>query len=168
MFEWTETSAPQKRWFQQSVLLSYYVVGLIPYVFLDDDIHSVLRSTLPELDIQEMRRYCLQVLTRRLVAMPESWWLFQRYQPVRPSDLCIHFVDTHPLGLDDAANRLSVLVSMGAAYKLTDGRYRLSALGEEAANQYGRRSMLAGAAEDAERRTDTGEDELDFAELAIW
>lgn len=168
MFDWAEVQESQPRWFQQSVLAAYYLVGLIPYTFCLDDSDPLLECTLPEMGLHELRRFCLQKLTQRLVAMPEFWWAFQRYQPMRPSALGVQFAEMHPLGLDDTLNRLSILTSLGASQRLTYGQYRLTMLGEELANQWKQKPTFT---EDDTALQDVRQDdflELEPIDLAIW
>jgi RNA polymerase sigma factor (sigma-70 family) len=166
MFKWSGTSEVQPKWLQQNVLSAYYLVDLIPYTFCFDGSNPRLECTLPEMGLHELRRYCLQRLTERLMAMPEFWWTFQRYQPVRPSVLGEQFTEVHPLGLDDATNRLSILTSLGASQRLTYGQYRLTLLGEELADQWKQRPIFAHGAEIAQELQP--EDDLEPIDLAIW
>ena len=166
VFNWAGARETQPKWFQQSVLSAYYLLGLIPYTFCFDGRNPRLECTLPEMGLHELRRYCLHKLTERLVAMPEFWWTFQRYQPARRSALGVQFAEIHPLGLDDAINRLSILTSLGASQRLSYGQYRLTLLGEELADQWKRRPTFAHDAETLqEPRT---EDDLEPIDLAIW
>ena len=142
MFDWAGIPVTQPGWLQQSVLSAYYLVGLVPYVFCLDGNNLQLECTLPEMELHELRHHCLQKLTERLMAMPEFLWTFQRYQPTRPSELGEQFIEVHPLGLDDAINRLGILTSLGASQKLTYGRYRLTSLGEQLADKWKQRPSL--------------------------
>jgi len=166
MFRWAGVAETQPKWFQQSVLSAYYLVGLIPYTFCFDGSNPRLECTLPEMGLHELRRYCLQKLTERLMAMPEFWWTFKRYQPARASALGEQFTEIHPLGLDDAINRLSILTSLGASHKLTYGQYRLTLLGEELADHWKRRPDFAHGAETVQEPQP--EDDLEPIDLAIW
>ena len=138
MTKWAGMIWPQPRWICQNVLLAYYLAGVIPYVFYADSEEQILTLTLPATDLQKLREYCLEALTRRLQAMPEFWWLLQHHQPVRVSELSQLFVNVYPLGLDDVSNRLSFLVGIGAVQKSSCGRYHLTQLGETMAELWGR------------------------------
>jgi len=166
MFRWAGVPETQPKWFQQSVLSAYYLVGLIPYTFCFDGSSPRLECTLPEVGLHELRRYCLRKLTERLMAMPEFWWTFRRYQPVRASSLGEQVTEIHPLGLDDAINRLSILTSLGASRKLTYGQYRLTLLGEELADHWKQRPSFARGAETVQELRP--EDALEPIDLAIW
>lgn len=166
MFKWAGKSEVQPRWFQQSVLSAYYLVDLIPYAFCFDGSNPRLECTLPEMALQELRHHCLWTFTQRLVGMAEFWWLFQRYQPTRPSTLGTQFAESHPSGLDDALNRLSILTSLGASQRLAYGRYRLTALGERLADQW---KQCPAFTSDTETDQDSyAERELELVDLGIW
>ena len=151
----------------QSMLASYYLVGLIPYVFYFDNSDQRLECTLAEMDIHALRRYCLQTFTERLIAMPEFWWTFQRYQPIRPSALGEQFADVHPLGFDDAMNRLIILNSLGASQKLSNGRYCLTSLGEELADQWKRFPTLSPSVDKVQEQAISHENDLDLIDLTV-
>ncbi len=164
MLQWAQADLEQQKWFLQSILSAYYLVGLIPYGFYFGDSNPVLTCALPDLSIQELRYHCLQTLTERLVAMPEFWWLLQKEQPARPSDLGDEFADIHPDGLDDVLHRLRILAGLGAAQKLKYGRYRLTALGEKCANMWKKQPTLEFTVEENDV-SDFVDDLMDFA---IW
>lgn len=168
MLKWAEAPVTQQKWYLQSILSAYYLVGLIPYVFHFGGDNPRLECTLPQLDIHGLRQYCLQELTERLIAMPEFWWAFQRYQPIRPSALGERFVDIHPLDLDDTSNRLNILTSLGASQKLPYGRYRLTPLGEQLADYWKRRPTLSNGVEVTQDQSISFEDDLELIDLAIW
>jgi RNA polymerase primary sigma factor len=134
---WAGVTEPQSTWLLQSVLSAYYVVGVIPYVFYPDAKSDSIISTAPEMNLQELRRYCLRMVTQRLIAMPQFWWLMQRYEPARACDISEYFIDVHPLELDDTYNRLELLTSIGAAQKSQYARFRLTSLGQKLASQFG-------------------------------
>jgi RNA polymerase sigma factor (sigma-70 family) len=168
MLKWAEAPVMLQKWYLQSILSAYYLVGLIPYVFHFGGDNPRLECTLPQLDIHGLRQYCLKKLTERLIAMPEFWWAFQRYQPIRPSALGERFIDIHPLDLDDTSNRLNILTSLGASQKLPYGRYRLTPLGEQLADYWKRRPTLSNGAEEAQDQSISFEDDLELIDLAIW
>ncbi|GAB4528639.1 MAG: hypothetical protein Kow0063_04970 [Anaerolineae bacterium] len=167
MLRWAEAPGMLQKWHLQSILSAYYLVGLIPYVFHFGGDNPRLECTLPQLDIHGLRQHCLQKLTERLLAMPEFWWVFQRYQPIRPSALGERFIDLHPLDLDDTSNRLNILTSLGASQKLSYGRYRLTPLGEQLADQWKRRPTLSNGTEMTQDQSIPLEDELELIDLAI-
>jgi RNA polymerase sigma factor (sigma-70 family) len=142
MLNWAKTETDQQKWFMQSILSAYYLVDLIPYTFYFGEDNAVLSCTLPAGTIQELRYHCLESLTKRLIVMPEFWWLLQRQQPVRPVDLSELFADIHPTGLDDVLQRLRLLTSLGAVQKLKYGNYRLTLVGEECANQWKKEALI--------------------------
>lgn len=160
MLQWAQADGEQQRWFRQSILSAYYLVGLIPYVFHFGGDNPVLTCTLPDLSIQELRYYCLQAMTERLTAMPEFWWLLQKEQPARPSALGDEFADIHPDGLDDVLHRLRMLAGLGAVQKMKYGRYRLTPIGAKCANMWGKQPEL-----DIETTVNVEDDLMAFA---IW
>ncbi len=162
MLQWAKADIEQQGWFLQSILSAYYLVGLIPYTFYLDDNDVILTCTLPDLGIQELRQYCLQTLTERLVAMPEFWWLLQKEQTARPSTLGDEFADIHPDGLDDVLHRLRMLTGLGAVQKLKYGRYRLTPIGAKCANMWGKQPELT-----IESTADLNSGN-DFTALAPW
>ena len=137
ILSWAGTDESQSTWLLQSVLSAYYLVGVIPYLFYPDAKSDIIRSTAPEIGLQELRRYCLRMTTQRLVAMPQFWWLLQRYEPARACDITEHFIDVHPLELEDTSNRLELLTSIGALQKSRYARFQLTPLGRELANSLG-------------------------------
>lgn len=137
IFAWARVDESQSAWLLQSVLSAYYLVGVIPYVFYPDAKSDIIRSTVPEIGLQELRQYCLRMATQRLVAMPQFWWLLQRYEPARVCDITEHFIDVHPLELEDTSNRLELLTSIGALQKSRYARFQLTSLGQELASRYG-------------------------------
>lgn len=138
MLPWAEADPSMKPWLRQGVLSAYYLLGLIPYTFIYSGGNPRLRSTLPDGDIQTLRRYCLQTLTERLAAMPEFWWLLRGAGTARPVDVGEQLAEIHPHDLDDARQRLYLLHSLGAAVRLPYGAYRLTPLGEACAAEWGR------------------------------
>lgn len=139
--EWAGLSWPQPRWVCQGALSAYYVVGLIPYIFYEDGREQMLSlaSSLSSTDLPTLREYCLATLSRRLQAMPEFWWILQRHQPIQITELARLFVAAHPLGLDDVANRLKLLINVGAVQRSSyGGRYQLTRLGEILAERWAR------------------------------
>ncbi len=162
MLQWAQANTNQQKWFLQSILSAYYLTGLIPYTFSLDGSNPLLICTLPDLSIQELRYYCLQIFTERLVAMPEFWWLLQKEQPERPSALGDEFADIHPDGLDDVLHRLRILAGLGAVQKLKYGRYRLTPIGEKCANLWKKQPEL-----DIETVTDLNS-ENNLMAFAIW
>jgi hypothetical protein len=135
-------------------------VGVIPYIYYCDHEDDPLSLTLPESNLQRLRVYCLDSMSRRLQAMPEFWWLLQRHQPIRVTELARFFVEIHPNALDDVANRLTILAGIGAVQKSSYGRYHLTPLGESLAERWARepQSLL----ESSQSAPD--EDMWDFAE----
>ncbi len=119
------------------MLSAYYLVGVIPHIFYPDAKGNIVVSTMPHMGLQDLRRYCLRMMTQRLVAMPEFWWLIKRYEPARACDITGYVVDVHPLGLDDTSNRLELLTSIGALQKSRYARFQLTNLGRELASQFG-------------------------------
>lgn len=137
IFAWAGIEEAQSTWLLQSVLSAYYSIGVIPYTFYPDAKSEILVSTMPEIGLQELRRYCLRMMTQRIIAMPQFWWLMQRYEPARACDITEHFINVHPLGLDDTLKRLELLTSIGATQKSRYARFRLNGLGQESASQFG-------------------------------
>ena len=90
---WAGIEETQTTWFLQSMLSVYYLVGVIPYIFYPDAKGKIVVSTVPDMGLQDLRRYCLRMMTKRLMAMPEFWWLIQRYEPARACEITEHFVD---------------------------------------------------------------------------
>ncbi len=162
--KWAGLPWPQPRWICQGALSAYYVVGVIPYVFYAEDEEQRLPLTLPNTDLPTLRTYCLDVLSRRLQAMPEFWWVLQRHQPIQVGELVRLFVPAHPLELDDVANRLNLLTGIGAAQKSTyGGRYQLMRLGETLAARWARQpSHISTIISDP-----LIEDDWDFAEFSF-
>jgi hypothetical protein len=163
LLQWAGIIETQSTWFLQSVVSAYYTVGVLPYCFYSDKMSDTIVLTLPELGLQQLRRRCLQMMTKRLVAMPEFWWLLQRYEPARASDIAEHFVDIHPLSLDDTLNRLEMLTGIGATHKSEYSRFRLTSLGYDLANQYGKApSLEEGATILSQSSKETGSDLFDL------
>jgi len=165
---WAESSALRSPWLLQSIMSSYYAVGLIPYVFLQDEPERLI-SINPEapLGLQELRLYCLDSLTGRVAAMREFWWLFLRHQPTSAAGLGSRLSDVHPLGLDDTSNRISILVSIGAARKTSYGRYQLTPLGEAIARDAAQ-LPAAGSQGGVDEQPDEVDQEYDLIDLGIW
>lgn len=164
LVKWAGLPWPQPHWVCQGALSAYYVVGVIPYVFYTPGENRQLSLTLPDADLQALRAYCLDTLSRRLQAMSEFWWLLQRHQPIRVTELAQLFVTAHPLGLDDVANRLTLLTGIGAVQRSSyGGRYQLTRLGETLAARWARQPENLSAAMSAPPT----EEEWDFAELLL-
>lgn len=153
-------------WFKQSILNAYYLVGLIPYTFHFEGKDPILNSTLPSLEFQAIRRYCLQRLTNRLVMMPEFWWIVRQYEPGRTTDFANHFVEFHPLELDDVFNRLKLLTGLGAMRCLSYGRYQLTSLGVSLAADWAAQPDFT-ALEEEEESTEEMYD-LSVLDLGLW
>jgi len=162
--DWASLPWPQPRWVCQGALSAYYLAGVIPYVFYVPGEARRLSLTLPPANLQGVREYCLDVLSRRLQAMSEFWWLLQRHQPVRVTEFAQIFVTAHPLGLDDVANRLALLVAIGAVQEASyGGRYRLTPLGDRLAVRWARQPMNLATV----ISSPTKGDEWDLAELSF-
>jgi hypothetical protein len=139
MLAWSKAPRGQKNWTLQGIFNTYYLIGLLPYtvIFTGEDPH--IHSTLPTGNINVIRHACLEKLTRRLVVMPEFWWLLKTLHPIRPKELGEQFSDLHPHDLDDALPRLRLLAGLGAVTQsTTTEQYRLTALGEQCARTWGR------------------------------
>jgi len=145
MLRWAESDPLVKPWLRQGILSVYYLLGLVPYTFICAGKNPRLRSTLPHEDIQTLRRYCLEMMTTRLAAMPEFWWLLRNTHPARPVDVGEQLAEVHPHGLDDAQQRLYLLNSLGATTRLPGGYYRLTTLGEACAAGWARSPGAASA-----------------------
>lgn len=163
MTEWAGLGWPQPATVCQSVLSAYFLVGVIPYVYYSDHQHNRLSLVLPMSNLQQLRVYCLDTLSRRLQAMPEFWWLLQRRQPIRVTELALHFVSLHPFALDDTVNRLNLLAGIGAVQRSPNGRYRLTALGESVAERWAQEPGV----EFAPLESKHVDDVWDFAELLL-
>lgn len=137
MLAWSGVNEDVPRWRKQSYLSAFYAVGLIPYrsCYLPRD--SVLESQLPRLSVRDLRHYCLESLTKRVAEMPLFWWLLDAYAPARPVELGQLLADFHREGIDDSRHRLYLLAGLGAARRLTYGRYELTPLGREIAVRLG-------------------------------
>ncbi len=134
---WANLGWPQPRWICQSALFAYYAIGMLPCLFYEPAVDQPVALTLPEADLLTLRIYCLDMLSKRVQAMAEFWWLLQRHQPIRVTELAQLFVKAHPLGLDDVANRLALLAGIGAVQKSSyGGRYQLTQLGETMATRW--------------------------------
>ncbi len=136
MLGWWGVDTAVRPWVRQSVLAAYYLVGLSPYAFPDED-DPPLRVDLPLLSIADTRRHCLRTLTARLAAMPGFWGLLRARGPARPKDLAGPMAARHPLGLVDVEARLHLLAGLGAVERLSTGLYRLTPLGETCAAEWG-------------------------------
>ena len=141
---WAGIEQQQSAWLLQSMLSAYYLVGVIPYLFYLDAKGNIVVSTVPDMDLQDLRRYCLRTMTKRLMAMPEFWWLIKRYEPVRACDITEYVVDVHPLGLNDTSNRLELLTNIGALQKSRYARFQLTNLGQELASRFGEAPHIFG------------------------
>ena len=167
MLQWTGEESSASNWFKQSVLNAYYLVGLIPYTFHFKGKEAALRSDLPALGLPEIRHYCLQSLTERLAAMPIFWWIVQRYEPGGVSDFARYFVESHPLELDDVANRLKLLTGLGAMQRLPYGRYQLTSLGRSCAGRWVRQPDFSDE-EFVSMAQDSVDEELDIFDWDLW
>ncbi|HMR68237.1 MAG TPA: hypothetical protein PKE64_29860, partial [Anaerolineae bacterium] len=96
-----------------------------------------IHTTMPNLleDLLGLRQHCLKQLTTHLVAMPAFWWVLRHLQPGRITDFAESFVEVHPLGLNDVANRLKLLAGLGAIQRLPNGSFRLTSFGSKLADQ---------------------------------
>lgn len=137
MFAWAQARDEPKRWLQQGVLNSYYLLGLIPYTYVYEGANPRLRSTLATAPINELRQVCLANLTRRLAFMPAFWWLLRQRAPMRQKDLAAEFVAIRGDELDDTGPRLALLAGLGAVVRGADYQYRLTPLGEAMAEALG-------------------------------
>lgn len=159
---WAGIEQQQSAWLLQSMLSAYYLVGVIPYLFYPDAKGNIVVSTVPDMGLQDLRRYCLRTMTKRLMAMPEFWWLIKRYEPVRACDITEYVVDVHPLGLDDTSNRLELLTNIGALQKSRYARFQLTNLGQELASRFGEAPHIFG--EEAKMNSQ-GIEDLDALDL---
>lgn len=164
MFTWAYAPVEQKPWLRQGVLNTYYLVGLIPYTFIFSGADPRLHSTMRAGTIADLRQVCLESLTRRLLAMPEFWWLLHTTQPIRAKELGEQFAEVHPDGLDDAAPRLAMLAGLGAATRSSSGHYRLTLLGDQCAREWGR----AGVGGEAEPVLTDKAGSSDLFGFAFW
>jgi hypothetical protein len=167
MLKWVGNETSPSSWVKQSVLNTYYLVGLIPYTFYFQGNDLVLTSTLPLLELSELRRYCLQKLTKRLVGMSEFWWVVRQYQPGTISGFAEYFVEIHPLELDDVVNRLKLLSSLGAIQRLPYGRYQLTSFGTSLAEDWAQQPDFSKVETTVNERDQDGE-EFDILDLGLW
>ncbi len=137
MLRWAGADPLAKLWQRQGILATYYLLGLLPYVCIAGS-NPRLQSTLPGAGVHELRRYCLQTLTERLVGMPEFWSALRAGQPIRAGEMSARLAELRPDGLDDAARRLRLLSSLGAVVRSSAGYYRLTPLGDACAAAWGR------------------------------
>jgi hypothetical protein len=167
MLEWAHSAPEQSNWYRQSILNSYYLAGLIPYTFHFNGADPLLKNVYPDSnDLQFLRRYSLTQLTERLAAMPQFWWTLRRYQPGRITDFAAPFIEIHPLGLDDVANRLKLLAGLGAVKRLSYGKYQLSSFGEDLAIQLMQQPAFDEIVDEDEAQKDT--EEFDLFGLGLW
>ena len=163
MLQWAGLPTSMATWQKQSILNGYYLVGLIPYTFYLDDDNSVIYSNLPDLDLMALREYCLITLNRRLVKMPEFWWVLQTYQPGNATDFANHFVNLHVEGLNDVNNRLNLLTGLGATQRSLYGKqYQLTTLGLQLSRQWAIMPEFL-----PDESTDS-EEEFSFSEMDLW
>jgi len=163
MLQWAGLPLTMAVWQKQSILNGYYLVGLIPYTFYLDDDNSVIYSNLPDLDLMALREYCLVTLNRRLVKMPEFWWVLQTYQPGNATDFANHFVNLHVEGLNDVNNRLNLLTGLGATQRSLYGKqYQLTTLGLQLSRQWAIMPEFL-----PDESTDS-EEEFSFSEMDLW
>jgi hypothetical protein len=165
MLKWSRQETTQSNWLKQSILSAYYLVGLIPYIFHFEGEDRAISSTLPNLELSDLRKYCLQKLTERLSAMPEFWWVIQKYHPARPVDLAEHFGEIRPSGLNDVTNRLKILAGLGAIQRLPHGRFRLTPFGIVVANQFARKSEFE---DNEDKRDEIDEMDLGALDIGFW
>jgi hypothetical protein len=165
MLKWCGEETVQSNWFKQSTLNAYYLVGLIPYTFHSEGENPSLKSTLPLLELSELRKHCLQRLTERLIAMPEFWWVVRQYQPGKPGDFAEYFAEIHPFELNDVINRLRILAGLGVVLRLPYGRYRLTQFGAMMAEKLVRTPEFKDA---EETPNESDEVDLDILDLALW
>lgn len=137
MFAWAGYDGEPKRWLQQGVLNSYYLVGLLPYTYIFGGEDPHLRSVLLTGPISEVRDACLMKLTQRLAHMPAFWWLLRQHAPVRQKELAAAFLAVRDDGLDDTGARLNILAGLGAIARGEDYYYRLTPLGSRIADALG-------------------------------
>jgi hypothetical protein len=137
MFAWAGYDGEPKRWLQQGVLNSYYLLGLSPYTYIFGGEDPPLSSTLMDGSISEIREGCLVTLTQRLIHMPAFWWLLRHRLPMRQKELAAEFVKARGDGLDDAEARLTMLAGLGVVIRGEDYYFRLTPLGKEIAKAWG-------------------------------
>jgi hypothetical protein len=167
MLKWIGGETSPSNWLKQSILNAYYLVGLIPYTFHFEGNDPVLSSTLPSLELPELRRYCLQKLTERLLVMPEFWWTIRQYQPGTISNFAEHFVEIHPLELDDVGNRLRLLTGLGAMKRLPYNRYQLTSFGASLAGEWARQPDFRELESDIGKEAET-EEQFNILSLGLW
>jgi RNA polymerase sigma factor (sigma-70 family) len=163
---WAGIEEKPSEWLCQSYLTAYYLIDLIPYVFFPDDHSQILHCTLPENDIQGIRNHCLEAINRRLVAMPEFWWLLRVHQPISITQISEKLSEAHPADLDDAGQRLTILTSFGAITK-EYAQYKLTQLGEKLADTWATRPHTPDiSSEMSEKSTLDTDVWLDISDLA--
>lgn len=162
MLAWAQIDEDVPRWRKQAYVSAYYVVGLIPYVYLYGGENRVVKTELPDLSVRELRTFCLNTLTERVEAMPQFWWLLASYAPARPTDLGEELSEVHPAEIDDALHRLYLLAGLGAVRRLDYGRYELTPLGMELASRLGSSQKFAAAIDDYEGEVHDGFSALTF------
>jgi RNA polymerase sigma factor (sigma-70 family) len=167
MLKWIGVEMSPANWLKQSILNAYYLVGLIPYTFHFEGDDPVLSSTLPSLELSELRRYCLQKLTQRVMVMPEFWWTVRQYQPGTISNFAEHFGEVHPLESDDVGNRLKLLTGLGAVQRLPYGRYQLTSFGTSLAGEWARQPDFNELETEADVEVKVEED-LGILDLGLW
>lgn len=168
MFAWAGYDGEPKRWLQQGVLNSYYLLGLIPYTYILGGGDPRLSSTLRDGTISEIRRGCLVTLTQRLLHMPAFWWLLGHRLPMRQKELAAEFVKVRGDGLDDTEARLTMLAGLGVVIRGADYYFRLTPLGKECATAWGRRpppGFIAAPTPVEGSSRGGGDDLLDFGVL---
>jgi hypothetical protein len=164
MLDWWQIDAAVRLWVRQSVLSTYYLVGLVPYTFLNNDIPRIY-CDLPALSIPDTRRHCLRTLTARLSAMIDFWSLLHSAGSARPKDLADTFALIHPYGLNDLEARLNLLTGLGAVARQSTGTYKLTPLGESCAVEWSRHPGKY-SDESAEEPVPVGTDDL--LDWSLW
>lgn len=168
ILNWSSVEVIPPKWVVQSILSSYYLIGLIPYLLYESDNMMDCHLCFPKGDVHAVRRHALVAFSERLSGMPAFWWLFQQYQPMKLSDLGRQFTAVNGTGLDDVANRLRVLVSIGAARRHPDGRFSLTLLGEEFASRLKLKSTPCLSIGQSSNQSMSTDDALDWADLLVW
>ena len=136
MLAWWGVDTGARLWVHQSIMTAYYLTGLAPYAFLNNEA-ARLRCDLPSLSIPDTRLHCLRTLTVRLAAMAQFWTVMWVKGAARPKELAEVFAPLHPYGLNDVEQRLYFLTALGAAERLSTGQYHLTPLGKQCATEWG-------------------------------
>ena len=168
MFAWARYDGQPRRWLQQGVLNSYYLLGLIPYTYIFGGDDPRLSSTLMDGSISQIRERCLVSLTQTLLHMPMFWWLLSHRLPMRQKELAAELVEARGDGLDDTEARLTMLAGLGVVIRGEDYYFRLTPLGKAIANDLGFQPLSGFVAEPAAVATSGRggwDDLLDFGVL---